>query len=299
MTERRILPFAPTFIRIRLLFSETVSDTEDAELSVAQKSSPTAAPSPRQRREASRQSTIPGRRERENATRNVARRDGTGSSAPVLPDGLQGESDRSEPIDGGPVSAFLRPDSGNQFAPGFDSEFQRVVESVIRETDSPRPETKPSTRVMSGAGDVRGPVLAPQLPDHATGDNQETLLSGNDVGQLIDRSRRNMATTLAVPTERQESPQIHSHPGQPQRPVSLTDGTAPVAWRWASGDACADFRRRLRIVDVQAPAAPARSATRVLDRSFSAAACRATQSIWWASSSSSRFQWRTDPLRSE
>lgn len=208
--------------------SETVSDTEDAGLSVAQKSSPTAAPSPRQRREASRQSTIPERRERENATRNVARRDGTGSSAPVLPDGLQGESDRSEPIDGGPVSAFLRPDSGNQFAPGFDSEFQRVVESVIRETDSPRPETKPSTRVMSGAGDVRGPVLAPQLPDHATGDNQETLLSGNDVGQLIDRSRRNMATTLAVPTERQESPQIHSHPGQPQRPVSLTDGTAPL-----------------------------------------------------------------------
>ena len=203
-----------------------VTEIENSGTSIAQKSSPKAAPSPRQRREASRQSTIPSRARE--ATREMARRDRAENSAPVLPDGLTSESPVDGGQDSGPVSALLQPDSGNQFAPGFDSEFQRVVQSVIRETDTPRTETKPSTRAMSGADDVRGPVLAPQLPEHATAGQKETLLSTDDVGQLIDRSRRDMATTLAVPTERQEFPQMHSHPGQPQRPVSLTDGTAPL-----------------------------------------------------------------------
>lgn len=210
--------------------SGKVTKTADSETAVAQRSSPTAAPSPRQRREASRRSTISQPSERENPTRQVARREATESSAPVLPDGLQG--DARTPVDGsqesGPVSALLRPDSGNQFAPGFDSEFQRVVQSVIRETETTRPETKPSTRAMSGADDVRGPVLAPQLPNHVTGSHQESLLSANDVDQLIDRSRRDMTTTLAVPSEQRGSPQIHSRLGQPQRPVSLTDGTSPL-----------------------------------------------------------------------
>ena len=208
--------------------SGPVAETADSSTAVTQKSSPAAALSPRQRREAGRRLAVPSGRD--DASRNVARRNVAKSTSPVLPDGLQ--SDSRTPENGsqksGLDSALLQPEPGNQFAPGFDSEFQRVVQSVIREAETPRPETKPSTRSMAGVDDARRPVVAPLLPDHAKGNQLESLLSVKDVDQLIDCSRRDMTTTMDVSVERQESLQIHSPTEQPQRPVSLADGASSL-----------------------------------------------------------------------
>ncbi|MBC8289246.1 MAG: hypothetical protein H8E37_02915 [Planctomycetes bacterium] len=202
--------------------SGVASETGDVAPAVAEKSSPRAALSPGQRREASRTSSRPMRDERENSgTMKLARRGAAENAAPALPEGLQDDSqnDARSPIgevkESGPASAILQPDSANQFAPGFDSEFQRVVESVISETDSPGPETRPSTRAMSGSGGLRGPVQAPQLPNQPVGsDSPDSLLSRDGVETLIDRSRRDIATTLTISAERPESPLFTSRPGQ-------------------------------------------------------------------------------------
>ena len=211
--------------------SGPVAETADSSTAVTQKSSPTAALSPRQRREAGRRLAVPRPSGRDDASRNVARRNVAKSTAPVLPDGLQSDSRTPEngSQESGLDSALLQPEPGNQFAPGFDSEFQRVVQSVIREAETPRPETKPSTRSMPGVDDAHRPVVAPQLPDHAKGNQLESLLSVKDVDQLTDNSRRDMATTtMDVSAERQESLQIHSPTEQPQRPVSLADGASSL-----------------------------------------------------------------------
>jgi len=180
----------------------------ESRAAVALKSASQAAPSPRQRREAKRRTEPTGQA----GNQSIAHR----SQVPKLPDGLEvASSDRSSE----PGS------SGNQFSDGFDQEFQRLIKSVIAETEefTASGDTQAGRKLASGLGSARGPVSAPRISGSASG--QSPLANGtNSMNDLIETSRRDMATAMTLPPDAGESPLITSHPGP--RSIALTEGTA-------------------------------------------------------------------------
>jgi hypothetical protein len=214
--------------------SSTASNSVAA---VARKSAPQPAPSPRQRREAER-SNLQNRdgssssqssvfSERVIADRGtseqvdysgeqqVARR----NDVPRLPDGLESSSTERSP-------ATSR-GTENQFSDGFDQEFQRLIRSVIAETEEPASGVgEPADRKLAGGRDsfrFRGPVTAPRIPVSKTEERSPLANDANSVEDLIESSRRNMATAMTLPPNDDEVPLITGLPGQ--SPISLTEAT--------------------------------------------------------------------------
>lgn len=183
----------------------------------AQKSSREPAPSPRQRREAVRRAADASDGEEQSpavSQKEVVR------SAPILPDGIRpGNSEQGQP-----ESALLQSERKSQFTPGFDSEFQRVVQDVIRESESDRASQVAERSMVNGGEDLRGPIQAPQIPEGTVDRAVPDSLLSQDVDQLIGESRRDMASTLTVPADSQEAP-LRAGPSGRQHPISLTDGT--------------------------------------------------------------------------
>ncbi|MDA0587572.1 MAG: hypothetical protein O2820_03885 [Planctomycetota bacterium] len=203
---------------------------------ITRKSTSEAAPSPRQRREAERsklqrtgqRSVFDGQSTNEDATpsgeRQVVRRIGV----PKLPDGLEGTlTERSSDASRG---------NENQFSDGFDREFQRLVNSVIAESEKSASSATESSATESSATELtsldrtggrdsfRGPVAAPRLDASATEGQSPLKGSTVSVNELIESSRRNMATAMTLPPDAATSPLITSRPGQSS--VSLTEATS-------------------------------------------------------------------------
>lgn len=192
---------------------------------IARKSASEAAPSPRQRREAERsnqpssgrRSVFDDRSASENATPSGERQIAGDGGVPKLPEGLEGNFARR--------SSDAPRGNENQFSDGFDQEFRRLVNSVIAESEKSASNATELTSLdrTGGRESFRGPVAAPRIDASAT-DRQSPLSGGaGSVNELIENSRRNMATAMTLPPDAADSPLITSRPGQST--VSLTEAT--------------------------------------------------------------------------
>jgi hypothetical protein len=218
----------------------TNSVTSDSS-AIARRSAAQAAPSPRQRREKSRSEFQSFEQRRDVAADNRATvDDGTRglsgqdvvrrteapnrTEAPKLPNGLEGASvTRSSP---GPR------DSRNQFSDGFDQEFQRLIKSVIAETEATTSgggdNELPVRRLTDNRDALRSPVSAPRFPTSQGG--QSPLGGGaSSVENLIESGRRDMATAMTLPMDAGESPLIMAHPDPTS--ISLTEAQTQVDGR--------------------------------------------------------------------